>query len=316
LRPCQNPYSPPPIPYTPEELEQIANEAELAIITIGRNAGEGGDRVEKDDFLLTESEQELITNACNAFQNQDKRVIVVLNIGGVIETASWSEKPDAIVLAWQGGQEGGNSVADVISGQVNPSGKLPMTFPIKVDDHAAHRNFPLEGAPVDLTKMIFGSEKPEAEWVRNTDYTAYEEGVYVGYRHFDKSGIAVSYPFGYGLSYADFEFSDLSLDVSNDTLNVLVKIQNVGQVSGKEVAQVYVSKVSSGIDRPVQELKAFAKTDELEPEAIEQLTFQINIEDFSYWDESTNKWVIEPGSYEIRLGNSSRDIKLTQLITL
>ncbi|UCD60735.1 MAG: glycoside hydrolase family 3 protein, partial [Flavobacteriaceae bacterium] len=214
------PYIPPQIVYTSEQLDQIATESDLAIITIGRNAGEGGDRIEKDDFLLSQQEQDMITRTCLAFHEAGKKVVVVLNIGGVIETNSWKEQPDAILLAWQGGQEGGNASADVLSGKINPSGKLPMTFPINLDDHASNKNFPQDGEPMKITDMLFGSQVAEEEKVQNIDYTIYEEGIYVGYRHFDKANLKVSYPFGFGLSYTNFELSDLAVAVENDSINV------------------------------------------------------------------------------------------------
>ena len=311
-----NPYSPPQIDYIKAQLDQIASDADVALITIGRNAGEGGDRVEKDDFLLSESEQQLITNTCNAFHAVGKKVVVVLNIGGVIETASWNAKPDAILLAWQGGQEGGNSVADIISGQLNPSGKLPMTFPVKVQDHASDQNFPQDGEPMQISDMLFGEETPEEDWIRNRDFTVYEEGIYVGYRHFDKAELQVAYPFGYGLSYTTFEYGDSDVSVKGDTISFSIKVKNKGQVAGKEVAQVYVSKIDSEIDRPRQELKAFAKTELLEPGDSQQLNFQVLASDFSYWNEETSGWELEPGGYEIKIGSSSRDIRSVERIEL
>ena len=143
--------------------------------------------MENNDFLLSEEEQEMITKVCEAYRAADKKTLVVLNIGGVIETASWNSQPDAILLAWQGGQEGGNSVADILAGRVNPSGKLPMTFPVSLHDHASSANFPLQGGHFTISSLISREEKPEEEQVANLDYTRYEEGIYVGYRHFDKA---------------------------------------------------------------------------------------------------------------------------------
>ncbi|WP_297690698.1 glycoside hydrolase family 3 C-terminal domain-containing protein [uncultured Eudoraea sp.] len=310
------PYIPPQIVYTSEQLDQIAAESDLAIITIGRNAGEGGDRVEKDDFLLSQQEQDMITRTCLAFHEAGKKVAVVLNIGGVIETNSWKEQPDAILLAWQGGQEGGNAAADVLSGKINPSGKLAMTFPINLDDHASNKNFPQDGEPLKITDMLFAGEVDKEDRVQNRDFTIYEEGIYVGYRHFDKVNSEVSYPFGFGLSYTDFELSDLAVAVQNDSIHVQLTAKNIGDKMGKEVIQIYVSKPNSTIDRPVQELKAFAKTHNLEPGEVSDLVLSIPISDLRYWDEEKSDWALEKGSYTIQSGTSSRDTRVLQEIEI
>jgi beta-glucosidase len=311
------PYDPPEIVFTKEQLDQIARSSDIAIITIGRNSGEGGDRVEKDDFLLSQIEKDMIQNTCQVFQKVGKKVIVVLNIGGVIETASWKDLPDAILLAWQGGQEGGNAAADIIVGRVNASGKLPMTFPIHLDDHASHANFPLDGVMMSITDMMAGNEEvPEDEKVRNKDYTIYEEGIYVGYRHFDKADLEVSYPFGYGLSYTDFEFTRMNVTLENDTIHVAIVVQNIGEKAGKEVIQIYVAKPNTSIDRPVQELKAFAKTKNLKPGETENVVVHIPVHELSYWNEEASGWKIEKGTYKIRSGASSRDIRLFEEIEI
>ena len=313
-----NPYIPPRMNYTEGELKEIVASSDIGIITIGRNSGEGGDRVEKDDFLLFETEQNMMTNVCKAFHTAGKKVIVVMNIGGVIETVSWKSKPDAILLAWQGGQEGGNSVADILSGKVNPSGKLPMTFPLKLNDHASNTNFPLEGGTLDIMKLIFASreEKPENEKVKNKDYTNYEEDIYVGYRHFDKAELDVSYPFGFGLSYTKFDLSSLNVSLQNDTVNVAVTVTNKGSLAGKEVLQVYTSKLDTKIDRPLRELRTFTKTHSLKPEEATTVNFQIPVSELSYWSEDTSQWVLEKGLYSIQVGASSRDIRLSMEIEI
>jgi beta-glucosidase len=311
------PFSPPQIDYTTEQLNEIASTSDMAIISIGRNAGEGGDRVEVDDFLLTELEKSMIKRTCEIYHADGKKVVVILNIGGVIETASWKNQPDAILLAWQGGQEGGNSVADILAGKVNPSGKLPMTFPMNLDDHASNANFPLDGEPMQVTDMLFEKEeKPENEKIRNKDFTLYEEGIYVGYRHFDKAKIEVSYPFGYGLSYTDFEYSNMEVINENDMINVAVQVKNTGNLPGKEVVQFYISKPNSTIDRPIQELKAFWKTPTLQSEEVVDVLVQLPISELRYWDEDRAGWAFENGSYIISAGTSSRDLRLFTEIEL
>ena len=313
-----NPYIPPRITYTESELKEIVESSDLGIITIGRNSGEGGDRVEKDDFLLSETEQNMMANVCKAFHTAGKKVVVVMNIGGVIETVSWKSKPDAILLAWQGGQESGNSVADILSGKVNPSGKLPMTFPVNLNDHASNTNFPLDGGTMDIMKMMFASreEKPENEKVKNKDYTNYEEGIYVGYRHFDTAELDVSYPFGFGLSYTTFDLSNLNVTLQNDTINVTVTVTNSGSLAGKEVLQVYTSKPDTNIDRPLKELRTFTKTKSLKPEEAATVSFQIPVSELSYWSEEASQWSLEKGLYSIQVGASSRDIRLSMEVEI
>ena len=310
LSAMMNPYTPPQVEYTAEQMSEVAQSSDVAIITIGRNSGEGGDRVEVDDFLLSDLEQKMISMACEAFHAVNKKVIVVLNIGGVIETSSWKYQPDAILLAWQGGQEGGNSVADILNGQVNPSGKLPMTFPVNVADHAAHANFPTGGGTMNFTRLLFDNEpKPEEERVQNEDYTIYEEGIYVGYRHFDKESLDVSFPFGFGMSYSTFNVDSMAVNVVNDTIQVSLSVTNSGTMAGKEVIQVYSSKPVSSIDRPAQELRAFAKTPELSPGETHRISFSIPVTELKYWNEYRNSWALEGGTYEIKAGVSSRDIR-------
>jgi len=273
------------------------------------------DRVSIDDFELKTIERETIKNVSSAYHSQNKKVIVVLNIGGVIETASWKNEVDGIILAWQGGQEGGNSLADIISGKINPSGKLPMTFPIKVSDHASHKNFPLQGSPMNMLNFFKSKGEFKSE-IKNADYTIYEEDIYVGYRHFDKAKMDVSFPFGYGLSYTNFEFSNIKIINNGNSIDINLDVQNIGQTDGKEVVQVYISKIASNIDRPINELKTFKKTSLLTSNAIENIALNINNDDLRYWDEDLNGWKLEKGEYLINIGNSSRNILFSQVIKL
>ena len=310
-----DPYNPPEISYTKEQINSISKNTDIGIITIGRNSGEGRDRVSIDDFELKTIERETIKNVSSAYHSQNKKVIVVLNIGGVIETASWKNEVDGIILAWQGGQEGGNSLADIISGKVNPSGKLPMTFPIKVSDHASHKNFPLQGSPMNMLNFFKSKGKFKSE-IKNVDYTIYQEDIYVGYRHFDKAEMDVSFPFGYGLSYTNFEFSNIKITNNVNRIDINLDVQNIGQTDGKEVVQVYISKIASNVDRPINELKTFKKTSLLTSNAIENIALNINYDDLRYWDEDLNEWKLEEGEYVINIGNSSRNILLSQVIKL
>lgn len=192
-----------------------------------------------------------------------------------------------------------------------------MTFPLQLSDHASNANFPLQGGSINFLKLLMGEEvKPEAEQVRNRDFTRYEEGIYVGYRHFDKAGLNVSYPFGYGLSYTRFEYSNLEVETATDTIHLKLRVQNAGAQAGREVVQIYVAKPDATVDRPPQELKAFAKTPELEPGAATALSFHIPVADLRYWNEQQQKWMLEPGTYRLKVGASSRDIRLEKAVEL
>ena len=316
-----SPFSPPEISYTTDQINDIVATSDVGVLTIGRNSGEGGDRIEKDDFLLTKTEQEMILKFTDAFHKKNKKIIVVLNIGGVIETASWKYLPDAILLAWQGGQEGGNSVVDILSGKINPSGKLPMTFPISLSDHASHSNFPKNPKMITIEGLVKNlifppNEAPEKLKVKDEDYTFYDEGIFVGYRHFDSKNLSVSFPFGFGLSYTDFEYGPMKAKIENDTINISLNIKNIGEVSGKEVVQFYTEKINSTIERPLQELKAFAKTKLIKSGEDTRISVKIAIKELSYWDEKINNWSIENGSYTINAGASSRNIKQTLKISI
>ena len=309
-----NPYQAPQLAYSAEEYGLFAKSSDVAILTIGRNAGEGGDRVIENDFTLTEGELEMLNKTCESFHALNKPVIVVLNVGGVVETESWKNKPDAILLAWQGGQEGGNSVADLLVGKVSPSGKLTMTFPVAIEDHWSNKNFPLSGGSMKMTDMLLQKETPEEEWVANVDYTEYEEDIYVGYRHFDKSNLKVSYPFGYGLSYTSFEYVNPTVELKNDTIFAQVTIQNSGSYDGKEVVQIYSSFESE--DRPKQELRAFAKTELLPAGGEQVISFTIPVSDLKIWDEESDQWTLPQGEHQIHIAASSRDHKYSEEIIL
>ena len=285
-------------------LDKMVRANDVAIITLGRNSGEFFDR-KVADFTLTEQESGMIEAICAAFHKAGKKVVVILNVGGVIETASWKNLPDAVLLAWQAGQEGGNSVADVLKGVANPSGKLTMTFPVRYEDHASSRNF-----PIDMAFGMFGKDK-DAEPQRNVDYTEYEEGIYVGYRWFDKQGLEVSYPFGYGLSYTRFEWSEASVKPSRGETAVSVKVTNTGKIPGKDVVELYVAAPQGELDKPVKELKAYAKTRELQPGESQLVTLKVKNSELASYDESASAWVTDAGHYDFMLGSSSRDIRAT-----
>ena len=291
-----------------KELSAAVKSNDVAIITLGRISGEFLDRTEAN-FNLSDQEHRLIDNVCGAFHAAGKKTIVVLNIGGAIETASWKNIPDAILLSWQAGQEGGNSVADVLMGKSTPSGKLPMTWPINFADHASSQNFPRsENFKLDLSTFS-GTEAAAHEPWDTYDYTNYKEGIYVGYRWFDKQNLAVSYPFGYGLSYTTFDFKVDNMNRDGQTVTVDVTVRNTGKASGKEVVQLYVHAPGKDMDKPEQELKAFAKTGVLEPGKSETVSLTFKIEDLASFNEARSQWDVESGEYKLNIGSSSRDIR-------
>ncbi len=298
--------------FVPSEdmLAKAVKSNDVAIITIGRTSGEFYDRKLDRDFNLSENEIGLISAVTEAFHAADKKVIVVLNIGGVIETASWKSMPDAILLAGQAGQEGGNTIADALSGKVTPSGKLTATYPVNYEDHWSSQNFPLfENETMDLSGFMASRPGVQNER-RNYDYTVYEEDIYVGYRYFDKFNVSVSYPFGYGLSYTTFDYSNATIKESNGNYTVSVTVTNSGDYAGKEVVELYVSAPESKYaDKPVKELKAFGKTAELQPGESETVELTFTKADVASFNELELAWITDAGDYKALVGASSADIK-------
>ena len=287
-------------------VQHEVQEADAAIITIGRQAGEGMDRKIDGEFNLTKMEQDMIFRVSDQFHAQGKPVIVIINSGSVMETASWRDRADAILCAWQPGEEGGNSVADVLTGKANPSGKLTMTWPIAATDHPSTRNF-----PQDLDMYTYREMQGWESGIPNESFTNHEEDIYVGYRYFDTFDRQVAYPFGFGLSYTTFDFSQPKVKVSDNEVMVSITVKNTGKVSGKEVAQVYVSAPKGTLEKPVHELKAFAKTRELKPGEQQTLVMNLQKRELASFDESHSQWLAEAGTYTFAIGASSRDIKAT-----
>lgn len=281
-------------------IETAARTNDVAIITIGRISGEFADRkATKGDFLLSDAEQDLIENTAKCFHRLNKKVIVVLNIGGVIETASWKNKVDAILLSWQPGQEAGNSVVEILSGKENPSGKLPMTFPVNYEDNISAKDFP--GIPAEDPRYIY-----------------YEDGIYVGYRYYDSFGIKASYDFGYGISYTTFDYSNIKLSNTkfDQELYITVDIKNTGKVAGKEVVQLYLSAPSNEIDKPNKELKAFAKTGILQPGETQTVYMRLDARDLASYNPHMLSWVADKGEYTVFVGASVSDIRLKEPFVL
>lgn len=287
------------MPLDSSMIQREAKEANVAIITIGRISGEGQDRKLDDDFYLSVPEKNMIKKVTDAFHAKGKKAIVILNIGGVIETVSWRDNADGILLAWQPGQEAGNAIAEVLSGKVDPSGKLATTFPVDYKDVPSAKSFP--GTP---------EGKP--------DQVVYEDGIYVGYRYYDTYKINPAYEFGYGLSYTNFSISSLklsSLDFKGH-ITATVNVTNIGQSAGKQVVQLYLRAPSQNIDKPDKELKGFAKTKLLQPGASQTLTFTINASDLASYYTNKASWIADAGEYNVIIGTSSRQIKTSATFKL
>ena len=280
-------------------LQAQAND--VAVVVIGRQAGEGEDRILKDDFELSAVERELLQNVAMAYHAQGKKMIVVLNIGGVIETASWKHLADAIVLPWSPGQEGAHAVADILAGKVNPSGKLSMTFPVSYMDIPSSKNFPYD--PTDRS--------PRRGTKRNVDFTEYEEGIWVGYRYFQTNDVEVSYPFGYGLSYTTFAYGKPTVKADANGFKATVTVTNTGKVAGREVVELYVAAPAGGLEKPARELKAFGKTKLLAPGESEALTFNVSAYELASFNEDASAWETASGNYQVLFGASVTDIRCT-----
>lgn len=274
-----------------ERASTLAATSDVAIVCVGFGGdwqSEGFDRPSMD---LPGKQDALVEQVAAA----NSRTIVVLNTGSPI-TMPWIDKVAAVVQAWYPGQECGNAIADVLFGDTNPSGKLPQTFPVRLEDTPTYLDFPGENG-----KAYYG------------------EGLFVGYRYYDKKKIAPLFPFGFGLSYTTFDYGRLSLNAQeigpDDTCNVSVEITNTGQRTGKEVVQLYIRDQQASLQRPEKELKAFAKV-QLEPSEHKMVTLSINRDALAYYDDLTHEWVAEAGKFEVLVGASSQDIRATATLTL
>ena len=288
----------------------VANEepkADVAIITIGRQAGEGMDRQINGEFNLSKTEQDMIFRVSDAFHAKGKKVIVIINSGSVMETASWRDRVDAILVAWQPGIEGGNSVADILTGKVNPSGKLTMTWPIAAVDHPSTANFAKE-YDMYTYKNMEGWGKGN---IPGVDFSNHEEDIYVGYRYFDTFKKDVAYPFGFGLSYTTFEMGKPSVKANGKNIEVSVTVKNTGKVAGKQVAQVYVTAPKGAYEKPAKELKAFGKTRELKPGESQTLKMTLEKRDLASFDEANSQWKVDAGNYLFQVGTDVESIKGT-----
>ncbi len=288
-----------------------AGKTDVAILTLGRQAGEGDDRT-VESFSLTDDERQTLDNLCEAYHLAGKKVIVILNVGSSIETASWKSQPDAILCAWQTGQEGGNSVADILTGKANPSGKLTQTFPVSIFDVPASRDFPLYDRDFNQVDTYMG--KPSNK--KDVGYCNYEDGIYVGYRYFETAQAEVSYPFGFGLSYTTFAYSKPTIRATKDGFEASITVSNTGNVAGKEVVQLYVTAPNGQVAKPALELKAFGKTRELKPGESQTIQMKVSNYDLASFIESESAWVADAGRYQIKFAAAVNDVRATSTYTL
>lgn len=298
---------------------QAAEKTDTAIFVIGRNSGgEECDRHLPEDYYLTRSEESLLKDICTHFAN----VVIVLNVNGLIDL-SWMKKYASIKsLLFIGipGEEGASALAGILTGEINPSGKLAVTIAEHYEDYPSADHFSWDKEHLenilDYESYDLSSEENGSTGFTKSPVTVYWEDIYTGYRYFDTFGKQVLYPFGYGLSYTAFAISDALVKKQNGGILVTADVKNIGEMSGKEVIQIYLSKVypAEGVERPYQELKGFEKTSDLAPGEKEQVKIWIPWRELAVYDEERAAWVIESGDYLLKMGNSSRDTFVKGLI--
>jgi beta-glucosidase len=275
-----------------DEAVQVAQSADVALLFIALPASIESEGYDRTNFHLTQQQVALIQSVAKA----NPRTIVVLNNGSAIDMRAWIDSVPTVIEAWLPGQAGAGAVLDVLYGDVNPSGKLGETLPLKLQDTPAYLNFPGENGKV-----------------------RYGEGIFVGYRAYDALDRDVLFPFGYGLSYTQFEYSNLQTSLSafkvGASLQISLDVTNTGQRAGKEIVQLYVHDVTARLPRPPKELKAFAKVS-LEAGETKQITLNLDDRAFSFYDPAYGRWVAEAGEFDILVGSSSADIRLTQRVNL
>jgi len=268
------------------DAAKVAKSCDLAIVFARDFETEGADR---ESIELPEEQDQMIKAVLEA----NKRTIVVLNTGSIVLLNQWADRAPAIVQAWYPGQDDGNVIADVLFGVVNPSGKLPLTFPRARQDVAVSSPQQYPGV----------SEKGQ-----------YSEGIFIGYRHFDKHNVEPQFPFGHGLSYTNFDYSNIRLSRSHirsgDPLTVELQLKNTGRREGAEVVQFYIQDVQASVERPIKELKGFEKV-MLKPGQSKAVKIEFNERSFAFYDPNQKKWIVEPGQFKVLVGSSSRDIRLT-----
>lgn len=274
------------------EAINTAKQSDVAIIFAGTNSNYESEGFDRKDLILPNEQDSFIKRVTEV----NKNTIVVLTTGSPVLMDAWLDNVSGLLEAWFAGEQAGNAIAEVLLGETNPSGKLPVTFPKKWEDCSAFNSY----KKLDST-------------------TVYEDGIYVGYRHFEKNNITPLFPFGFGLSYTTFKYSNLKLSSNeitrDDILSVTLNVKNTGKLKGSEVVQLYIKDLQSSIDRPEKELKGFKKIS-LEPGEEKTIEMTIDKKALSFFDPKIKEWVAENGEFEIMVGSSSQDIKLTEKFTL
>jgi beta-glucosidase len=275
-----------------KEAISKAQFANVLIVFVGLPEEVETETHDREDYSIPESHIRLIEDLSQV----NKKIIVVLQNGSAVALNPWMNSVDAIVEAWLGGEAGAAAITDVLFGAVNPSGKLSITFPEKIEDTPGFLNFPGENGK-----------------------HFYQEGIFVGYRYYEKKKIKPTFPFGYGLSYTNYHYRDLELSKSKitdtDTLTISFKLTNTGNYPGSEISQIYIKPNNSRIKRPNKELKEFVKT-HLEPGETKKIQLDLNGRDFAYYDEHHMNWVIDSGDFSIQVGASSDDIRLEKTMKI
>ena len=293
-------------------IEESASQDDFAVITLGRSNGEGLDRHAFDDYLLTNIEMNMLNKVSTAFHKAGKKVIVILNISGATQVEPLKGIADAVVCCWLPGQEGGNAVMDVLSGKENPSGKLTMSIPITYFDTNTYDNFPYDYTGPSAMGKYAMTPKPER---KNVHFTNYDEGIYVGYRYYHTKDVKLSYPFGYGLSYTTFSYSNPTVKATKDGFTATITVTNTGKVAGKEVVQLYVAAPAGGLDKPACELKSFGKTKFLQPGQSETLTFNVDTYSLASFNEVSSQWETAAGDYKVYFAANIEDVRGTGAYT-
>ncbi|HKG52747.1 MAG TPA: glycoside hydrolase family 3 C-terminal domain-containing protein, partial [Anaerolineales bacterium] len=275
-----------------DQAIDLAQSADVAVLYIALPTFKESEGYDRPDLDLTEQQVALI----KAVAKVQPKTIVVLNNGAPVAMSAWIDDVAAVLEGWMMGQAGGAGIADILFGRDNPCGKLAETFPLKLADTPAHLNWPGGAGEV-----------------------RYGEGLFIGYRYYDAKDVAVLFPFGYGLSYTQFEYSNprVSAQTFNaaDGLTVTVEITNVGKLAGKEIVQVYVHDQKSGLVRPQKELKGFAKV-ELQPGETKTVSIQLDFRAFAFYHPKHKRWITEDGNFDILIAASAADIRQTLTVAL